>query len=325
MSFKLFLGGVAPTTQKEDIEAHFSRYGTIVDAVVMYKDGRHRGFGFVTFAEEEAMNAVLIEPQVIHDRTIDVKQALPGEQAPPPRTMNGGMVGGYGGGIIGAFGGSGGFLGAAPSGPPPQRSFGCGGGGKGGVKGAYTGATDKVFLGGLSPTTTDEMLSNHFGRYGNLVDVVVMKDKLSQKSRGFGFVRYDSTEPVEQVMADYESHEIDGKWIEVKKAVPQEQMGVTGAASQSEVQWARAAMEALEEVEKAIVAAATAPWLHMVERGKAPSVVEWQRMVAAIRMPEKVAVTVSIRKVAPTSEAVRGASGSDRIEDLAGAALVEAR
>merc|ERR1719215_2074462 len=122
----------------------------------------------------------------------------------------------------GAFGG--GFQGAAPSGPP-QRSF--GGGGKGGSKGGYTGVTDKVFLGGLSPTTTDEMLSSYFGRYGNLVDVVVMKDKLSQKSRGFGFVRYDSPDPVEQVMVDYEAHQIDGKWIEVKKAVPQEQMGVT--------------------------------------------------------------------------------------------------
>merc|ERR1719215_502263 len=122
----------------------------------------------------------------------------------------------------GAFGG--GFQGAAPSGPP-QRSF--GGGGKGGSKGGYTGVTDKVFLGGLSPTTTDEMLSNYFGRYGTLVDVVVMKDKISQKSRGFGFVRYDSPDPVEQVMADYEAHELDGKWIEVKKAVPQEQMGVT--------------------------------------------------------------------------------------------------
>merc|ERR1719215_2084922 len=122
----------------------------------------------------------------------------------------------------GAFGG--GFQGAAPSGPP-QRSF--GGGGKGGSKGGYTGVTDKVFLGGLSPTTTDEMLSNYFGRYGTLVDVVVMKDKMSQKSRGFGFVRYDSPDPVEQVMADYEAHELDGKWIEVKKAVPQEQMGVT--------------------------------------------------------------------------------------------------
>mmetsp|Transcript_99946 Transcript_99946/g.288583 ORF Transcript_99946/g.288583 Transcript_99946/m.288583 type:complete len:132 (-) Transcript_99946:57-452(-) len=51
-----------------------------------------------------------------------------------------------------------------------------------------------------------------------------MKDRATGKPRGFGFVRYDSTEPVEQVMAEYETHEFDGKWVEVKKAVPQDQM-----------------------------------------------------------------------------------------------------
>jgi len=269
MAAKLFLGGIAPTTQKEDLEQHFSSYGTVIDAVVMFKDGRHRGFGFVTFADRESMDAVLAEAQVIHERTIDVKPAVPSDEAPPPRNVNGaggfmaggraflgngGGGGGYGGSYAsgytansrpslgsGGFGACGGrpggcsyapgpnFPALPPKGPAKGPAKGAAKGatkgvvkGKGG--GGHVGATDKVFIGGLAPITTDDSLNTYFSRYGTLVDVVVMKDNVTQKSRGFGFVRYDSTEPVEQVMADYHSHELDGKWIEVKKAVPQEQM-----------------------------------------------------------------------------------------------------
>eukprot|EP00445_Apocalathium_hangoei_P091447 CAMPEP_0204230560 /NCGR_PEP_ID=MMETSP0361-20130328/88060_1 /ASSEMBLY_ACC=CAM_ASM_000343 /TAXON_ID=268821 /ORGANISM="Scrippsiella Hangoei, Strain SHTV-5" /LENGTH=97 /DNA_ID=CAMNT_0051199617 /DNA_START=95 /DNA_END=384 /DNA_ORIENTATION=- len=95
---KLFLGGVSPNTQKEDLEAHFGQYGTITDSVVMFKDGRHRGFGFVTFAEDEAADAVLAEPQVIHERVIDVKRAVPGNEAPPPKYISGAGGGGFAGG-----------------------------------------------------------------------------------------------------------------------------------------------------------------------------------------------------------------------------------
>mmetsp|Transcript_72354 Transcript_72354/g.150982 ORF Transcript_72354/g.150982 Transcript_72354/m.150982 type:complete len:307 (-) Transcript_72354:71-991(-) len=197
---KLFLGGLAFSTMKEDVEEHFRQYGTVTDSIVMIKDGKHRGFGFVTFAEEEAVEAVLAQQQIIHDRVIDVKRAVPGGEAPPPRHGGGGFGGGCKGG---------------------GKGF---GGGKGGGGGGHAGPTDKVFVGGLAPTVTDETLTNYFSRYGTLVDVVVMKDRATQKSRGFGFVRYDTTDPVEQVMADYESHQIDGKWVEVKRAVPQEQI-----------------------------------------------------------------------------------------------------
>lgn len=229
MAAKLFLGGIAPTTQKEDIEAHFGAYGQVIDAVVMYKDGRHRGFGFVTFADHESMHAALAEPQIIHERTIDVKPAVPSEEAPPPRANGGGCgppaFGGfppaYGGKLGGGFGGGYACAGYGGKLGPPMAAL--PGKGAGPSKG-YSGSTDKVFIGGLAPTTTDDTLSAYFGRYGQLIDVVVMKDKITQKSRGFGFVRYDSPDPVEQVMADYSSHEIDGKWIEVKRAVPQDQM-----------------------------------------------------------------------------------------------------
>eukprot|EP00932_Pfiesteria_piscicida_P010056 SRR837773.20912.p3 GENE.SRR837773.20912~~SRR837773.20912.p3 ORF type:complete len:134 (-),score=57.24 SRR837773.20912:89-439(-) len=51
-----------------------------------------------------------------------------------------------------------------------------------------------------------------------------MKDQATNRSRGFGFVQFDSSEPVERVMADYAIHTVEGKWVEVKRSIPREQM-----------------------------------------------------------------------------------------------------
>lgn len=198
MAHKLFLGGVSPNTTTEIVQDHFSKYGTVVDAIVMYKDGKHRGFGFVTFDSEDAMNAALGEEQVIDGRAIDVKPAVPQAEAPTSRLrLNGG-------------GAPGKAMAALPASRPNADSTPC----------------DKVFLGGLAQTTTEDMVKDYFSQYGTIIDCVVMKDKATGRSRGFGFVQYDSTEPVEQVMGDYSNHQIDGKWVEVKKAIPQDRLAV---------------------------------------------------------------------------------------------------
>jgi RNA recognition motif-containing protein len=50
----------------------------------------------------------------------------------------------------------------------------------------------KLFLGGVSHQTTESTIRTHFGQYGFVVDAVLMTDKLSGHSRGFGFVSLDS-------------------------------------------------------------------------------------------------------------------------------------
>jgi len=201
---------VSPGTDKELLESHFSQYGAVIDAVVMYKDGRHRGFGFVTFDDVEAMNAALAEPQVIDGRTIDVKAALAKGEAPPPQTPAYGKSNGYDayGKSMGGYGQKGGSF---PSAPPAFAQ-----------KGSPTGPPcDKVFVGGLPQSTTEEAVQAYFSQFGTLVDCVVMKDRETGRSRGFGFVQFDNTDSVEQVVAEYDNHHIDEKWVECKKAVPQ--------------------------------------------------------------------------------------------------------
>jgi RNA recognition motif-containing protein len=58
----------------------------------------------------------------------------------------------------------------------------------------------KIFVGGLSPSTDVELLKEAFGSFGKIVDAVVVLDRESGLSRGFGFVTYDSIEVANNAM-----------------------------------------------------------------------------------------------------------------------------
>jgi len=47
----------------------------------------------------------------------------------------------------------------------------------------------KIFIGGLSWSTTESTLKYYFEKYGELSDVALMLDKKSGKPRGFGFIK----------------------------------------------------------------------------------------------------------------------------------------
>lgn len=48
----------------------------------------------------------------------------------------------------------------------------------------------KIFLGGLTWQTTDDMLKAHFAKWGTLNDVILMRNKMTGEPRGFGFVQF---------------------------------------------------------------------------------------------------------------------------------------
>ena len=58
--------------------------------------------------------------------------------------------------------------------------------------------------------------------FGRVTDVVVMMDSTTHRPRGFGFVTFDSEDSVENVMQK-NYHELGGKFVEVKRAVPREE------------------------------------------------------------------------------------------------------
>ena len=80
----------------------------------------------------------------------------------------------------------------------------------------------KIFVGGLNRNTTDETFRDHFQQYGDILDLIIIKDSTTKKSKGFGFVTFDSVESADRALED-RPHTIDNKEVDIKRAIPREQ------------------------------------------------------------------------------------------------------
>lgn len=76
----------------------------------------------------------------------------------------------------------------------------------------------KMFIGGLTPDTTDDMLREYFSQFGELSYVMVMRDKATGASKKFGFVHFTSRDGMTKVMAQA-THTIDNRAVDVKPVV----------------------------------------------------------------------------------------------------------
>ena len=61
----------------------------------------------------------------------------------------------------------------------------------------------KVFLGGLPTTCTETDLRNVFSRFGNVMEVVIMYDQEKKKSRGFGFLSFETEDAVDRCVMEH--------------------------------------------------------------------------------------------------------------------------
>jgi len=77
----------------------------------------------------------------------------------------------------------------------------------------------KMFVGGLSWQTTPEGVREYFSQFGDVAEVMVMKDPATRRSRGFGFITFSHSGSVAKVLS-FPAHQLDGKLIEPKIAVP---------------------------------------------------------------------------------------------------------
>ncbi|XP_023319074.1 RNA-binding protein Musashi homolog Rbp6-like [Trichogramma pretiosum] len=64
-----------------------------------------------------------------------------------------------------------------------------------------------------------ESLREYFAKYGDITEVMVMKDPTTRRSRGFGFITFADPSGVDKVLAQG-THELDGKKIDPKVAFP---------------------------------------------------------------------------------------------------------
>ncbi|KAF4351641.1 hypothetical protein CsatB_025607 [Cannabis sativa] len=185
---KLFIGGISWETTEEKLKEYFENYGEVLQTVVMREKftGKPRGFAFVVFSDPSVLDRVLQETHTIDGRTVDAKKALSREeQQTSARSGN----------------------------PNPGRN--AGGGGGGNMR------TKKIFVGGLPPTLSEEGFREYFESFGHVTDVVVMYDQNTGRPRGFGFISFDSEDAVDRVLHKT-FHDLNGKQVEVKRALPKD-------------------------------------------------------------------------------------------------------
>jgi len=80
----------------------------------------------------------------------------------------------------------------------------------------------KLYVGGLSFQTTDDTLGQAFAQAGTVVSAVVIKDKFSGRSKGFGFVEMATDEEAKAAIAMWNDKDLDGRTVKVNEARPME-------------------------------------------------------------------------------------------------------
>ena len=78
----------------------------------------------------------------------------------------------------------------------------------------------KLYVGNLDYTVTGDQLSELFAKAGKVVSAVVISDKYSGRSKGFGFVEFETEEAAKAAMAEMNGKEIEGRKITVNEARP---------------------------------------------------------------------------------------------------------
>jgi hypothetical protein len=76
----------------------------------------------------------------------------------------------------------------------------------------------KLFVGGLGPSTTAGDLRTFFSRFGELVEAVVIPNRSTGQSRGFGFVSYQSATAADAAIKEMNGVELDGHPLRVNRA-----------------------------------------------------------------------------------------------------------
>ncbi len=81
----------------------------------------------------------------------------------------------------------------------------------------------KLFVGSLAWATKDEALKEAFEKAGTVVSATVITDRMSGRSKGFGFVEMGSPEEAQAAIDMWHEKELDGRNIIVNEARPREE------------------------------------------------------------------------------------------------------
>jgi len=81
---------------------------------------------------------------------------------------------------------------------------------------------NKLYVGGLPYSTTSDELKNHFAQAGSVATATIITDRMSGRSKGFGFVDMDGDEDAQKAIDMWNGKELDGRRLTVNEARPME-------------------------------------------------------------------------------------------------------
>ncbi|KAF8110267.1 hypothetical protein N665_0086s0102 [Sinapis alba] len=84
----------------------------------------------------------------------------------------------------------------------------------------------KLFIGGISWDTDENLLREYFSNFGEVLQVTVMRDKATGRPRGFGFVAFSDPAVIDRVLQD--KHHIDNRDVDVKRAMSRDEQSPAG-------------------------------------------------------------------------------------------------
>ena len=81
----------------------------------------------------------------------------------------------------------------------------------------------KLYVGNLSFNTTETDLQDLFATVGPVQEALIMQDRMTMKSRGFGFVTMVENGDAEKAIAQFHGKQVDGRALTVNEARPREE------------------------------------------------------------------------------------------------------
>lgn len=80
----------------------------------------------------------------------------------------------------------------------------------------------RIYVGNLAYATTNDELERVFGEYGEVQDAVVISDRETGQSKGFGFVDMPNDGEAQTAIQSLDGSQLDGRTVKVNEARPQE-------------------------------------------------------------------------------------------------------
>lgn len=80
----------------------------------------------------------------------------------------------------------------------------------------------KLYVGGISYGTSEDALKQHFAQAGTVESASIIMDKMTGRSKGFGFVQMSTDEEAQNAINMFNGKELDGRNLTVNEARPME-------------------------------------------------------------------------------------------------------